>query len=65
MSPRGVKILKRTLVGGSIAAALWLLLAQAEGPEGIRILAPVLALFTLGGALEAARMGPRPPVSLL
>ncbi|MDE0904079.1 MAG: phosphatidate cytidylyltransferase [Planctomycetota bacterium] len=65
MSPRVVKILKRTLVGGSIAAALWLLLAQAEGPDGIRILAPVLALFTLGGALEAARMGPRPPVSLL
>jgi CDP-diglyceride synthetase len=63
MSPRAAKILKRTLVGGSLAAALGLLIAQAEGPQGIRILAPVLALFTLGGAIEAARMGPRPPVS--
>lgn len=64
MNPRVKKILKRTLVGGSLASALGLLLAQAEGPDGIRILAPVLALFTLGGAWEAARMGPRPPVSL-
>lgn len=65
MNPRAAKILKRTLVGGSLAVALGYLLAQAEGPEGIRILAPVLVLFTLGGAFEAARMGPRPPVSML
>lgn len=68
MTTRAQKILRRTVVGASLVVGLSVLLHFAEGPGGerrVELVGWVLALLAVGGSLEAARMGPTPPVRAL
>jgi phosphatidate cytidylyltransferase len=54
---RRAKIVRRTLVGGSLALALVLLVVWVDRDGTGRPLLGLTALISLGGALELARMG--------